>query len=426
MTQNRNRLPIIGIVLGMGAIGFTAVIALVIAAVVLFSAGGDDDNNDNSAAPVNAAGQWQAYLYNMGTQEIVRVDEDGGESRISVPLVEGEFTENMAISKVGVDRAAYCSVRANENGGTAFLNVLDLNSGTQIQRHELGSMSFCRVAPEGISPSGDRVAVALVDVGGQGQFSWRLQVIDVASGATLNEMKNSDSQYTAVGSATDRFSIMPDVRLFEQDRLIFAVIPWQTEGMNTTDAFDWDLNTNTLVRVSQWGSLMLDYLPSTGEFAWAELDESLPAGQPAGPIPTNNVVRVMSANNEVRTVYTSGDWIIVNVEFIDGGQALALLLVESADPSTAEPGQQITKWIRIDRSGAVSDLRDVTGIYVEIMPFRDSHAFLTHTSGPNGQGTTIETPTGTLWEAPQSSWRVLRTTELTVNPNAVNPFTAVQ
>ncbi|MCI0711938.1 MAG: hypothetical protein L0154_17410 [Chloroflexi bacterium] len=347
MTQNKNRLPVIGLILGIGLIGCTAIVALGIAAFVLLSAGGDD--NDDSGSDT-AAGQWRAYLYNMSSQEIVRVNEDGDETRVNVPLVEGEFTEGMAVGQPGVDRAAFCSVRTTDDSSTAFLNVLDLNTGTQIQRHEMGSMSFCRVAPNAISPSGDRVAVALVDVAGQGDFSWRLSVIDVDSGATVNAMSSTDPQFTALGTETDRFSIMPDVRLFEHDRLIFAVIPWQTEGMSTTDAFDWDLTNNTLVRVPQWGSLMLDYLPSTGELAWADLDDSRPAGQPGGPIPVNNVVRVMGANNEVRTVYYSGDWLVVGVEFIDGGQALAALLIESADLSNAEPGQQATKLIAMARS----------------------------------------------------------------------------
>ena len=423
MTQTKNRIPIIGIVLGLGAIGFTAIIVLVIGAVILLSTRSDDKSDSGS---VNAAGRWQAYLYNIGTQEIARVNEDGEETRISVPLVGEEFTENMAISKAGIDLAAYCSVVPGENGGTAFLNVLDLNTSTQIHRYDLGGMSFCRVAPEGISPSGDRVAVALVDVAGQGQFSWRLKVIDVASGATVNEMSNTDPLYATLGGPTDRSSIMPDVRLFEQDRLIFAVIPWQTEGLSTKDAFDWDLTTNNLVRVSQWGNLMLDYLPSMGELAWADMDESLPVGEVIGPIPTNNVIRIMDRNGQVRTVYTSGDWLVAGVEFIDGGHALAARVIQSADLTNADPANQTVKWIRIDRDGSVTDLRDITGVAVEILPFRDSHAFLTSSAGPDTFGSAIETPSGTLWEAPQSSWRVLRTTELSVDPNSVNPFAAIQ
>ncbi|MCI0711937.1 MAG: hypothetical protein L0154_17405 [Chloroflexi bacterium] len=72
----------------------------------------------------------------------------------------------------------------------------------------------------------------------------------------------------------------------------------------------------------------------------------------------------------------------------------------------------------------------MTGVFSDIMPFRDSHAFLVSSSDASGQRTAIEYSANgaaqTLWESTQGSWSLLSVTDITVNPSAVGPFTAIQ
>ncbi len=115
--------------------------------------------------------------------------------------------------------------------------------------------------------------------------------------------------------------------------------------------------TANIAAVDVYGAVALDYLTDTGEIAWIELNSDLPAGMPAGPMPQANVVKLGDkTGNPPRTIYYTGDDVIGDVQFIDGGQRLAIQLIPQFD-GVNPPTQGVPiKWIALDRQGQVTDL----------------------------------------------------------------------
>lgn len=429
--QRKKNFPLWAILTGIGILGFAVIVTIGIGAVIFLMAD-SDDGNTASASSINQENAWYAYLYNQNDQTVLRINEDGSTHTTDLlPAMEGESTsiETLAVGgEAGNEVVAYCTSMLYEENYSQILNIIDAEDGHLIQRHTIvdqlsqDQLGICRVSLKGISPDGQTVAVSLVNIDENNVFHWRLVLLDVTSGMIVKEV-NSEMPNLA-DSTNNRFRIMPDVRRYTEDDIAFAVIPWGTEGIPVESAYVWDLATDTLTQTPRWGSMILDYLPASQELAWIEADENLPAGNPGGPIPNFNVVRVADDAGNIQTVYHNTDFLPIQIKFIDGGQALAIQLLASIDSATTDPGQQATKWVRLGRDGTLTDLRDTTGTYVQMMPFQDSYAFLVQTDL-----TSLEVNQGgnmnILWQTDAGSWSILGTAPLKTNDTDFAEFVAI-
>jgi hypothetical protein len=263
----------------------------------------------------------------------------------------------MAFSPDGT-RAAFCTIEYGENGNnTTTLYVRDIVAGTDLVTLDLGSSIGCRVTG---NEDNSLLAVALIryysgdPAADTSRSAWELLVIDAATGETLHTL-NADSPAASAIEYRYGESFLPYVFRVSGDEVVFGEVPYGTEFPPDFPTYNWNFQTDTIEPTEISGLVYSDYLPSTGELAWIEANESLPSGEPVGPMPRNNVVNVTDANGETTMVFHSPDWLLSSVQFFDGGERLMLQLFEPFDESAPEQVFE-TRWLALDRQGNTSDL----------------------------------------------------------------------
>ena len=309
--------------------------------------------------PAQAQDNWFTVLYNSMTKTFLRVSVDGTQETFSLDLPEDAFigAREMAFSPDG-SRVAFCLIDYSENNqNPTTLYVRDLTSGTNIIEKDLGTSIGCRVVG---NEDSSQLSVGLIryyesdPAADTSQSAWELPVIDATTGETLHSL-NTDSPAAAALEYPYGESFLPYVLHFSDNEVIFGEVPYGTEFPPDFPTHAWQLEGDTLEPTKGWGFPFSAHLESTGEVAWLAQDPNLPAGQPFGPVPSNNIVNVTDANDETRVVYHSPDWILTGVEFMNGGAQLLLQLSEPLDMS--DPNQTpSTRWIALDRQGNKTDL----------------------------------------------------------------------
>lgn len=316
------------------------------------------------AIPAAAQDDWFVMLFNAMTREFVRVNADGSQETYTLDLPENQYigARDIAFSPDG-SRIAFCVVEYGENNqNVTTLHVRELASGTSIVARELGSSIGCRVTA---SEDFSQLAVALIryysgDPAADTSLpSWELLVMDSTTGQMLYAL-NSDTPLAAAISYTYGETFLPYVLRFSEGEVIFGEVPYGTEFPPDFPIYLWQLDADTLERTEGWGYPFPDFLESTGELAVLGQDPSLPAGEPMGPVPINNIVTVTDASGASQVVYHNPDDVLVTAEFIDSGERLMLQLVESFDPNNPDefPG---TYWLALDRQGNVEELFSTDG-----------------------------------------------------------------
>ncbi|MFN8564724.1 MAG: hypothetical protein U0703_24575 [Anaerolineae bacterium] len=228
------------------------------------------------ALPASAQSGWSAYLFNNLSQQILRVSSDGSQQSYDLGLPEGVYLgqRSLVFSPDG-SRAAYCMVVNQTDGANATLIVRDLASGASLVSVDLGKTDGCWVQ---YSEDASQIAVGVVryyagDPNAPANVpSWQLLVLDEASGAQLHEMNPvKGNAYFDAGR-----TLMPDVRYFANNQIVFAGIPWGTEGFPISPAYFWQLGDDSVQPVDRWWRWGLDSLSATGELVWIELDQAMP------------------------------------------------------------------------------------------------------------------------------------------------------
>jgi hypothetical protein len=316
------------------------------------------------ALPAQAANGWYAFLYNGISRQIVRVDADGAQEVFSLGLADTVFlgSGDLAFSPDG-GRVAFCanSASAETPQGDTVLIVRDLPAQANVLEVPLGGNIGCRVSGAGFNADASQVAVSVVayfpgdpaaDTSGP---IWRLLVVDVASGSIISEI-NADSAPVIEAGVIGGVALLPEVRAFANNQIIFAEVPYGIGGAPEWNAFIWQLDTGTINpdATGRWGKSGLSYLDATGELAWVDYDPNLPAVEPGGPMPASNIVKVADASGTERVIYQTTDWVLVDTQFINGGQQLGVLLLSSFDPEN--PDAQESRWIALGRDGSVTEL----------------------------------------------------------------------
>jgi hypothetical protein len=314
--------------------------------------------------PATAQSDWFVMLFNSMTREFVRVNADGTQETYSVDLPENQYVgaRDIAFSPDG-SRVAFCVVEYRENNqNITTLHVRELTSGTSLVAQDLGSSIACRVTG---NDDFSQLAVALVRYfSGDPQADtslpgWELLVVDPNTGETQYTL-NRDSPLAESVTYTYGETFLPYVLRFNDNEVIFGEVPYGTEFPPDFPVYTWRLDADTLEPIEGWGYPFPMFLESTGEFAALEQDQTLPAGEPMGPVPRSNIVTVTDASGASQVVYHSPDRVLVGVQFIEGGERLMLQLTESFDPNNPN-AVPATHWIALDRQGNVEDLLSTDG-----------------------------------------------------------------
>jgi hypothetical protein len=315
--------------------------------------------------PAQAQDAGAAFLYNGITRQLLRVDlASGAQTRIDLGLDENVFISgrDIAFSADG-RRAVLCYTRTQPEAaqGETHLVVFDLTTQARTLDLPLGRHLSCRVTAAGLRDDTAQVAVSIVsyfpgsqDMDTSGPI-WRLLVVDTISGAISAALNADDPAVQAAGMLPDS-ALLPDVRFFAGNQIIFAEVPWAVGGAPEWRAFSWLLDSGivSLDTSGRWGKSGLAYLPRTGEQVWIDLDPNLPALETGGPMTPFNVVRLVDASGIERTLYSSAEWVLADARWINGGQQLAILQVSAFDED--HPDQQDSRWLALGRDGSQTEL----------------------------------------------------------------------
>jgi hypothetical protein len=231
------------------------------------------------------------------------------------------------------------------------------------------------------------------------------------------------------------FSMMPEVRYFAYDAVIFRDLPWGIGGMMPDGAtYIWDTFSGSLDPIDHWGAQTVVNIRDRGELFWLEHDDTLPQARPfAGDGPVNNVVRMAGKDGIVSTIYHTPDSLVIDVAPINDGRELAVLLSEQ-DPNSTDV-RMLNRWISLDRSGATSVLAENNQWTVMDNAPNGYVLFAPALADPNDQTTRSFSLTyvtgGTsseLWSTPQADdyWEFVWAMNYGSSSDIAGPFTVIQ
>lgn len=371
-------------------------------------------------------GEWSGYLFDSSEKSLQRVTVTGDTTDVTLAIPEGAFVggRDLSFSPDGTI-VAFCSVSGAETRSYTSLTIQNLENGSVLLQKDVGDAFSCRAT---LGEGAEQVALMTLRNSQQpGELpDWTLQVLDAASGAVVAELLSSQLTDAQVW---ERSMAMPIVRDFTDDTVTFGVFPLG-EGPGMVPAYAWSIADGSVTPADEWGYLYYAWLPETGEMAYAQEDPALPMGNPGGPMPSSNVVRVQDSGGNVRTIYASGaDWVIGSLAFIDSGRALAIQLIQSVNFDQPEQRQAV-RWVALDRTGEVTDL-PLMGDFVDVRGATDGYAALLGRN-MNGEGMPemsleLTTPEGTVtvWSANMQfggvTWELPWTTPMITAPNLA-PF----
>ena len=317
-----------------------------------------------AAAPADAQelSDWSVYLFNSANPQLVRAYADGTQVEYDLGLPAGVYLNpfDMAFTRDG-NRLAYCMQLppSDPSAGQPSSQVVirDLVNAVDLQIVDLGPVMGCRLST--FSADDTQLAAgtinyfpgmpdAPVDVP-----VWQLFVIDVASGQPV-DLINSNSSPLFQSEPVARGAFLPDARYFDNNQIVFSLMPYGTEGLADYPSYVWQLADGSVSEIAYWGKTSIDSL-STGELIWVDYDDSLAAGQPGGPMPTFNVVKLADKTGQSRTIFASTDWIPFRAIFINDGREILIQLLQPFDPNSPVMAQG-TRFVALDRSGNVREL----------------------------------------------------------------------
>lgn len=335
------------------------------------------------ALTVSAQGEsWRAYILVGQEGRLLAVGPNGQEAAYSLDLPPGSFVNaaQMRFTNDGT-RAAYCLLNQPprpDNATTYTLVVRDIINETNIVQRDLGAIAGCTVSA--FDGASNRVAAGIVTAFPQENVAvepgglWSLQLIDATSGTPVSTL-NDASPGVPTGADLlpdfpDVVPIMAEVKLIAGDIVVFTAIPWVGRGgAFALPAYAWNVTTGDIGPAApEWGEFGTDYLPTTGELAYAAADPDRPAGVAGGPMPMNNVVRVLDASGNTTTVFHDPTWLVTQVTFVNGGRQLAIQLIDSFNPQSQNPSQDY-RVVLLNRDGTrVDALRYPNYLWLEDVP----------------------------------------------------------
>ncbi|MCZ7542542.1 MAG: hypothetical protein M5R40_02910 [Anaerolineae bacterium] len=399
-------------------------------------------------APAEAGGLWSAWLYaddalsSPPAPELARVHQDGRVERFPIPMPAGATLQGTprAFSADG-GRVALCMRRDD----LTSVRVLDIYGQADLAYYELGQVSGCDASPDAFNQGN----AALLAVGVVNYFPgdpnrpaddtrpiWELRVLNLDTGEVEHRLTSDAPAVAALSpyGSTEPRAFIPLVRYFNNDVLVFALVPWGTGGVTDAEAYHWILGSETVAPVDAYGKTGLDTLDATGETVWLTLDQSRPSVQPPMPIGPLNVVMYANMAGDRYPIFHQPTSLIGST-FIDNGRRVAVLIVGAYNPETDSAP---TEWVALDRAGAAVKLSAPAERVQRLVGAPEGYAFLQLEflggDPPLSQaqlyyhrfvdgGTALESRL--LWEdASQPGWDLVWSSEMPAAPG-LNPFPAL-
>jgi hypothetical protein len=332
---------------------------------------------------------WAVYLYN--DTEISQFNADGTVASYNLPTENSLFSSMIAVSP-DESRVATCTLSPSTDPSvpaSATLRVYDLVAQNSVFELPLGEAWACEVTRDAFSLDGTQIAVGIISAWPtapgtpQPEITWRLHLIDTVTREIISTLDSLSAQSGLVGDGPRAGIDMPYVRRVDEGQVIFALVYWFTHGLPSYNAYIWDTGSNSVMAAPQWGHIYGgdEILTADGfEFAYTRLDEGQPAAVSSGPVSPMNTVVVQREGGEPQVVYRNTRELITGVRYINGGNALAISLLEGVDPEAEieYPVEQKVRWIMLTRDGTVTEIvAPFTGGPVEVMPIRDGYIVFT-------------------------------------------------
>jgi len=374
---------------------------------------------------------WSAYVYSQAQQTLVRVTTDGEQTPYALNLGNSVALQgrHMAFWPDG-DRVAFCAIHYGATNSST-LTVRDLPSGEDLVSLPFENASDCRVTQAGLSDDQRKLAVALFnyfpgDTEADTRLpSWQYVVVDTATGDILHELNAHDAPVTEAGIAPNRATIAEAFE-FSGDVLTFYAIPYAVGGSNFYPTYRWTLSDGSLALADEQATYNGATLPELGERVYATQDTSLPFGIPNGPVPSNNIVLASRADEAPYPVYHTPDWIVVDADYIENGQRIAVTLYPPADQPQTTAFAVSLRAVAVDRQGEVEDLLTTDG-NMQIAGAPGGYIALLGTTDPTGPYRLMYASAGQmkpLWQASGDSWE-LAWAAPTAAPATLPPFEAM-
>jgi hypothetical protein len=313
-----------------------------------------------AALPVGAQeSNWMVYLYNASQAQLIGIDSTGAQTEIDLGLPSNVYPSQAEYPfSADGSRAAFCVTEnsADGTGSLASVRILNVAANTTETQIDLGAAIGCSVGR--FNEDGTRIGVGIVY---DFPFSenpniahlWEVLVIDVASGQIVSRLTPEAPMLQTIDGG-ERWAYLPIIQRFAAGQVTFALAPYGTDNIGDLAAFRWEPATDALVPVEGWGNWNSDYL-TTGELVWTEHDPSLPAGQPGGPMPMYNVVRLSENEGEARTVFHSFDWLPYQARFVNNGQDLLVSLLAPFNEAAPDTSQGV-RLMLVGRDGARAEV----------------------------------------------------------------------
>ncbi len=305
---------------------------------------------------------WFGYMIDSMTGDIWRVSASSSEELPTLGISENQYIGNVdGVFSASGDQMAYCVIDYPTDGSASVANlyIRNVNDGSQIYTENLGTIMGCRTA---INAEGTSIAVALIryfagDTEADTALpAWELQVRDATTGAVTHVLTPESPEIGALEPAVES-SVIAYIYNWQGDQMIFSLLPYATGIPNEWPAYTWDLTAQTLVHTPEWDTFFHAYLAENNELVYITQDPNLPYAVPMGPTAANNVVMSRIFGQEPITIHHEGEWVLQEIRFIDGGQAVAAHLVQGFDESM-ETMEFLSHWVRIGRDGQVSELAE--------------------------------------------------------------------
>ncbi len=324
-----------------------------------------NDPEQSLAAQTTAAVDF-IYLSDSQASNLIRVNTiDGSQQNISLGITENHlYISNMAFSDDG-RLVAFCAVeRASDDSTTTRLIIRNLNTASNLMEQSYNNLPGCN--PSVFNAGATQLAVGFVfnsAFDGQNypdEPDWALRIFDINTGNIIHELSKDSPNAPDYESMRDDFwfeegiSAMTRAVELTKDDVLFTAFPFiGRDGPLRVPAHRWNLLTDEVTPVEGLTELGATFLAETGEIVYPYLDESLPAGQPMGPMPLANTVRI-NDNGSIRTIYQNTEDVIAATRFISGGEQIAVTIVPAWDENNPE---QIapTRDIILNRDGSIDD-----------------------------------------------------------------------
>lgn len=312
-------------------------------------------------APLPAA-PWYAWAYLDGTDLLYAVNPAGVQAIVKRPELPGEALPRrvtLAISR----GSSYLLQAVEMASGPQALSIYHFASGRFIslraQPGEEINLGFAALGGQGLVGSplifDARETRALVGFADVDAGTWRVALIDLASGTTLAQLRDTDLPTRLGGAPIPAENPLADalepdfMRFFPRPvyidsagRAHVQLIIAQAGGSSIYPAFAWDADASTAAP-SPYIHTDIDIHPTTGEALFPALDPSVPALEPMGPFEAFNAIgRALPVGDALaapQIVTSSPVWFHFAPLWADEGRKLIFRAWDNSDAQ---------RWVLVD------------------------------------------------------------------------------